>query len=229
MRFLVIEDEKRMALSIKKGLELNHYAVDICYDAESGLSAAVDSDYDFILIDRRLPNGQDGLDICKKIRDGGITTPIVIITAYGEVVHKVEGLKAGADDYLVKPFALDELYARIEAILRRPEEYKSSILTLDNLSLDVSSKEVKRGDIKINLSPKEYALLYYMLRHVDRVLSKDQLLSHVWNDESDILPSTIETYISSLRNKVDRKFKEYKPLIHTRWGFGYLLSEKDDV
>jgi DNA-binding response OmpR family regulator len=218
-----------MALSIKKGLELNNYAVDICYDAESGLSYASDSAYDFILIDRRLPDGKDGLDICRQLRATGVNTPVVIITAYGEVVHKVEGLRAGADDYLVKPFSLDELYARIEAILRRPADFKSNIIKLDNLTLDSSKKEVKRADKVIDLSPKEYALLYYMLHNVDRVLSKDQLLAHLWNDESEVLASTVESYISSLRKKIDKSFVEEKSLIHTRWGFGYLISERKNV
>lgn len=224
MRVLVVEDEKRMADSIKHGLELHRFAVDVYSDFESGLAAAPDPDYDIILLDRRLPDGHDGLEICRELRADNIKTPVIMLTAFGEVRDRVTGLMSGADDYIVKPFSLDELVARIQAILRRPHRFSGTILTVDDLSLDPGQHEVKRGKDAIRLTPKEYAIVFYMMQHHGQTLSKEQIVSHIWDEGADILAATVETHISSLRKKIDESYPKRPPLIHTVWGFGYKLG-----
>ncbi len=224
MRILVVEDEHKIAHAVKKGLELKGYAVDAVYDADSGLSYGLDADYDLIVLDRMLPGSIDGTTICRKLREEGINTPIIMLTARGTIGDKVEGLNSGADDYLVKPFSFDELNARVRALLRRPPVQMGSILTLDNLTMDTTTYEVRRGEAVIKLSSKEFALLEYLLHHPDRVITKDMIISHVWDETSDILPNTIEVYVGYLRNKIDRPFPKDKPLLHTLRGFGYKLS-----
>lgn len=223
MRILVIEDEHKIANSIKKGLEQESFAVDVAYDGSDGFDLAVTEDYDAIILDLLLPK-IDGVTICKKIREEKIQTPVLILTAKGELNDKVEGLNAGADDYLVKPFAFEELLARIRALTRRPKVSLDSVLIYDNLSLDTQNFQVKRGKTIINLSKKEFALLEYLLRHPETILSKEQIISHVWDYEADILPNTVEVYIGYLRNKIDKPFPNKKPLIQTIRGFGYKLG-----
>lgn len=223
MRILVVEDEHKIANSIKKGLEQENYAVDVTYDGESGYDIASSEDYDVILLDIMLP-GMDGLTICKKLREDNNHTPILILTAKGEIDDKVIGLNTGADDYLVKPFAFSELIARIKALSRRPKSSVSNILEINNLTIDTLNYVVKRANKLIKLSKKEYSLLEYLVRHKDKILSKDQIIQHVWNYESDILPNTVEVYIGYLRNKIDKPFTNYLPLIHTIRGFGYKVS-----
>lgn len=224
MRILVVEDEHKIANSIKKGLEQEAFAVDVAYDGEYGYDLAATEDYDVIILDLMLPK-LSGLDVCRQLRREGIHTPILILTAKGQIQEKVEGLNAGADDYLVKPFSFAELLARVRALARRPKDILQTVLEYKDLSLDTVSFEVKRAGKKIKLSKKEFALLEYLLRNQGKVVSKDQIISHVWDFDADILPNTVEAFIGSLRKKIDRPFKSKPPLIHTVRGFGYRLGE----
>ncbi len=222
MRVLLIEDEHKIARAIKQGLNQEKYAVDVEYDADSGLGAALSETYDVMIIDRMLPGSMEGLDICREIRKAKVHTPIILLTAKDQVRDRVEGLNAGADDYLVKPFSFEELLARIRALLRRPKEAQTNILKIEDLSLDTVTYEVKRDGKPILLSAKEFALLEYMMRNSGRVLSKDNIISHVWDFDADILPNTVEVYMGYLRNKIDKPFK--RSLIHTMRGFGYKVG-----
>jgi DNA-binding response OmpR family regulator len=223
MRVLVIEDEHKIANAIKQGLAQEKFAVDVEYDGDGGLGAALSEPYDLMVIDRMLPGSVEGLDICRQVRDKGIHTPIIFLTAKDQIRDRVAGLDAGADDYLVKPFSFEELLARIRALLRRPQETTGTVLTVGNLSLDTVSYDVKRDGQSIRLSTKEFALLEYLMRNAGRVLNKDNIIAHVWDFDADILPNTVEVYIGYLRNKVDKPFK--KPgLIQTLRGFGYKLE-----
>lgn len=225
MKILVVEDEHKIANLIKQGLEQEHHVTDVSYDGINGYDLAVSESYDVIILDRLLP-GMDGLNICKKLREQENHTPILILTAKKQIEDKVEGLNSGADDYLTKPFAFEELLARIKALSRRPKKTLENLLKVGNLTLDVNSYEVKRGGKKINLSSKEFALLEYLMKHENKTLKKDQIISHVWNYDTDILPNTVEVFIGYLRNKIDRPFKNEKSLLHTIRGFGYKIGEE---
>jgi DNA-binding response OmpR family regulator len=224
MKILVVEDEHKIANSIKKGLEQEAFAVDVAYDGDEGYDLAAAENYDVIILDLMLP-GMDGIEICRKLRAEKIHTPILILTARGQLDDKVEGLNSGADDYLTKPFAFEELLARVRALLRRPKNSTGVILKLEDLSMDTLSFEVKRAGKTIQLSSKEFALLEYLLRHPNQTLSKDQVINHVWNYDADILPNTVEVYIGYLRNKIDKPFSKSPILIHTVRGFGYKLGK----
>lgn len=224
MRILVIEDEVKIAAAVKKGLELKGFAVDMAHDGDSGIAYARDPDYDVIVLDRMLPGSMDGVELCQALRKEGIHTPVLMLTARGTIGDKVEGLNSGADDYLVKPFSFDELTARVRALLRRPAQQVGTQLKVGDLTLDTNSYEVKRSGHKIKLSQKEFSLLEYFMHHPNQVITKDMIISHVWDEEADILPNTIEVYIGYLRNKIDRPFKDAKPLLETQRGFGYKLS-----
>lgn len=219
---MIIEDEQKIANAIRRGLEQENYAVDVEYDADAGLGAALHESYDVMVIDRMLPGSMEGLDICREVRQAEIQTPILLLTAKDLVKDRVKGLNSGADDYLVKPFSFEELLARIRALLRRPKTTSGTVLKIGNLSLDPVSFEVKRGARKLSLSAKEFALLEYMMRNPGRVLTKENIISHVWDFDADILPNTVEVYIGYLRNKIDKPFD--KPLIHTQRGFGYIIG-----
>jgi len=227
MKVLVVEDEHKIANSIKKGLEQELFTVDVAYNGNDGFDLAATEDYDVIVLDLMLPD-MDGLEICRKLRqEENVHTPILILTAKGQLSDKVEGLTAGADDYLVKPFAFIELLARIKALSRRPKQTLQTVLKIADLSLDTLNYEVKRGDKKIKLSKQEFVLLEYLLRHQGKVLSKEQIINSLWSYESDILPNTIEVYIGYLRKKIDQPFPRSPKLIHTVRGFGYKLSNKN--
>jgi len=227
MRILIVEDEHKIANSIKKGLEQESYAVDVTYDGEQGFDLATTEDYDVIILDLMLPK-IDGMKICQRLRkEENIHTPILILTAKGQLNDKVNGLNAGADDYLVKPFAFAELLARIKALIRRPQNSLSSILEAENLTLNTLTFEVKRAGKQIKLSKKEYALLEYLLRHKNKILTKEQIINHVWDYDASVLPNTVEVYIGYLRNKIDKPFKNRKPLIQTVRGFGYKIGDKE--
>lgn len=219
MRILIVEDEHKIANALKRGLEQESYAVDVEYDGEDGLQAALNEDYDLLILDRMLP-GVEGMEICRRVREKNIHCPIIMLTAKDQIKDRVAGLNSGADDYLIKPFAFEELLARIKALLRRPQDNLGTVLKSDNLTLDTVNYEVKRDKKPIALSSKEYALLYYLLRNQNRVLSKDTIISHVWDFDADVLPNTVEVYMGYLRNKIDKPFKGPK-LIHTIRGFGY--------
>lgn len=225
MRILVVEDEHKIANSIKHGLEIESFAVDVSYDGLEGYDLASAEEYDVIILDLLLPN-LSGLEICKKLRSSGIHTPILMLTAKGEIEDKITGFNAGADDYLTKPFAFVELLARLKALTRRPKDSLGTTLKFADLSLNTQSFEVYRGDKEISLSRKEYALLEFLLRHPKKILTKEQIINNVWNYESDILPNTVEVYIGYLREKIDKAFQDKKPLIKTIRGFGYRLDEK---
>lgn len=223
MRILVIEDEQKIAGAIKQGLVQEKFAVDVETDGDSGLGAALNEPYDVMIIDLMLPGSVDGLEICQTLRQQGVQTPILILTAKGQIRDRVAGLDSGADDYLIKPFSFDELLARVRALLRRPPETKGDILNVGDLSLNIRSYEVKRDGQNIGLSAKEFALLEYLMRHPGQVLSKDSIIGHVWDFDADILPNTVEVYMGYLRNKIDKPFKR-PPLIHTVRGFGYKVE-----
>ncbi len=225
MRILVIEDEHRISASIKKGLEQEKYAVDVAYDGQDGFDLASDGIYDLILLDLMLPK-MDGIQVCRQLRQKNIHTPILMLTAKSQIEDKVAGLDQGADDYLTKPFSFEELLARIRALTRRPHNALSSILQVDDLSLDTTTYEAKRSGQPIALSSKEYSLLEYLIRQQDRIVSKEEIIDHVWSYDADILPNTVEVFIKNLRQKIDHPFPNSQKLIHTVRGFGYKLSAK---
>lgn len=222
MRILIIEDEHKIANALKKALTQESYAVDVSYDGDDGYAMATTEPYDLAIIDRMIPGEYNGLDIVKEMRQNKIHTPVLLLTALGSVTDRTTGLDSGADDYLVKPFALEELLARVRALLRRPKNQTNTVLTAGDLSLDTITFEVKRGDSIIQLTSKEFALLEYLLRNQGRPLSKETIITHVWDYNADILPNTVEVYIKYLRAKVDQPFAQ--PLIHTVRGFGYKLQ-----
>lgn len=223
MKVLVIEDEHKIAQSIKRGLESENFIVDIAFDGTTGLDLAVAEEYDVIILDRLLP-GVDGITIAKNLRKNSNHTPILMLTAKGQIEDRVEGLNSGADDYLSKPFAFSELVARIRALIRRPKEFKNPILTIGDLTLHTQTYEVKRSGISINLTSKEYSLLEYLMRNKEKIITKDQIINHVWSYDDDVLPNTVEVWILHLRKKIDKAFPHNKPLIHTVRGFGYKLA-----
>lgn len=223
MKILLVEDEPKIAGAIKRGLKTEGYHAEICMDGDSGLSAALYDNYDLIILDRMLP-GVDGLTITKQIREKNIKTPILILTAKGQIRDRVDGLNAGADDYLVKPFSFEELLARIRALLRRPAECENNILRISDLTLDTVTFNVQRAKKRIKLTKTEFSLLEYLMRNKNKTINKDTLISHVWDFDADILPNTVEAYIGSLRRKIDQPFKTSKPLLHTYRGFGYKLG-----
>lgn len=224
MRILIIEDEHKIANALKKGLEQESYAVDVCYDAEEGFGMIAVHQYDLIVLDRMLPGGYDGLQVLRAIRDRKMHMPVIFLTAKDQIEDRVEGLNAGADDYLVKPFAFEELLARVRALLRRPTDTVGHLLEFQDLSLDSVKFEVRRGDQMINLTTKEFALLEYLMRHPNRILSKEAIINHVWNYDADVLPNTVEVYMGYLRSKIDKPFPGPK-LIRTRHGFGYIFGD----
>jgi two-component system, OmpR family, response regulator len=224
MRVLVIEDEHKIARALKKALEQESYAVDVAYDGDDGYAMATTEPYDVAIIDRMLPGSYDGVAIVTAMRKEKIHTPVLLLTALGGVHDRTTGLDSGADDYLVKPFALEELLARVRALLRRPAKTESTVLTAGDLSLDTVTYEVARAGKPIQLTSKEFALLEYLLRNQNRPISKEIIISHVWDYDANILPNTVEVYIRYLRAKVDQPFKT--SLIHTVRGFGYKLAAK---
>lgn len=223
MRVLLIEDEHKIARALKKALEQESYAVDVAYDGDEGHAMATTEPYDVAIIDRMLPGEYDGIGIIKAMRSAKIHTPVLILTAIGSVKDRTDGLDSGADDYMIKPFALEELLARVRALLRRPKEQQATVLSAGDLTLNTVTYEVKRGDTAIQLTGKEFALLEYLLRNQGRPLPKELIIAHVWDYDADILPNTVEVYIKYLRAKIDQPFP--KPLIHTVRGFGYKLQD----
>lgn len=218
MRILVIEDEHRIAAAIKKGLEQERYSVDAVYDGEEGYDMAVAEEYDLIVLDLMLPK-IDGITLCRKLRDENVHTPVLMLTARGQVAEKVEGLNAGADDYLVKPFAFAELVARVRALSRRPSEYTDSVVKVEDISLDTIHFTVERSGKPITLTRKEFTLLEYLVRNAEHVVTKNSIISHVWNYDADVLDNTVEVYIRTLRRKLGSP-----DIIQTVRGFGYKLS-----
>lgn len=223
MRILVVEDEKKVASFIKKGLEEEYYSVDVAFDGKEGLKLALSEEYDLIVLDLMLPF-KDGLTILKEIRDEKIFTPVLILTARDTIQDKVTGLDSGADDYLAKPFSFEELLARIRALLRRNSIDKNNILKAGDLKLDTQAHKAFRNDIEIPLTQKEYAILEYLMRNKNRVISRTKLSEHIYEFHFDPETNVIDVYINKLRNKIDKGFD--KQIIHTVRGVGYLI--KDD-
>ncbi|MEM6997374.1 MAG: response regulator transcription factor [Patescibacteria group bacterium] len=225
MRILIVEDERKIANAIKKGLEQESYAVDAVYDGDDGYAYATTEEYDLIILDRMMPGDYDGTGILKALREQDIKTPVLFLTAKDTVSDRVDGLDAGADDYLVKPFAFEELLARVRALLRRPNETLQSELSYEHLSLDTESFTALVGEQTVELTQKEFALLEYFIRNPGRVMSKDHIIQHVWDYDADILPNTVEAYVGYLRNKIDKPFKHLPDLIKTKRGFGYVFGQ----
>lgn len=218
MRVLIVEDEHKIANSIRQGLEQENYAVDVAYDGVTGLDLATSEEFDIIILDRLLPE-IEGVEIAKQVRLKNIHTPILMLTAKGQISDRVEGLNSGADDYLTKPFAFLELLARIRALSRRPEKTLNNKLTVSDLTLDVNKFEVKRKSKEIELSKKEFSLLEYLMKHKGQIIKKDQIMNHVWDYDSDILPNSVEVYVKHLRDKLGKP-----ELIKTVRGFGYRIG-----
>jgi DNA-binding response OmpR family regulator len=225
MKILIIEDEVKIAKALKRGLEQESFAVDIEFEGESGLAAAQAGEYDLFIFDRMLPGPYDGVDIVEILRKQKNITPIIFLTAKDAVHERVTGLNAGADDYLIKPFAFEELLARVHALLRRPTEELHDTLQYEDLILEPHTRTATRSNTQIELTAKEYSLLEYLMRHKESIVSKESLIEHVWDFDADILPNTVEVYIGYLRAKIERPFGG-KKLIHTRRGFGYMLGTK---
>lgn len=221
MRILVVEDQKKVASFIKKGLEEETYSVDVANDGQSGLDYAGASEYDLIILDVMLP-GKDGISVCRQLRGEGVQTPVLMLTARDMVDDKVKGFDAGADDYLTKPFAFAELLARVRALLRRGTAGASSILEVDDLKVDLLKHEVTRQNKKIELTNKEFALLEYLVRNTGSVLTRTMIAEHVWDLSFDSESNVIDVYMNHLRKKIDGR-SEHK-LIHTVRGRGYVLK-----
>ena len=222
MRILIIEDQEKLARSIKKGLEQKGYAVDMLHDGESGIRRLEHShqDYDLVILDIMLP-GIHGIDVCKSARKIGITLPIIMLTAKDTLENKVEGLDAGADDYLVKPFAFEELIARIRALLRRPTEVLDPILTVGPITMDTNRNKVTKNGTDVMLSAKEFAILEQFMRHPNEILSREKIISHVWDFASDSFSNIVDAQIKNLRRKLQNKNEKFIETIH---GVGYRFS-----
>jgi two component transcriptional regulator, winged helix family protein len=223
MRILVVEDERKIARALALALKNEKYAVDICFDGTEAFAMATAIDYDLIILDRMIPGDYDGITLTKKLRNLENKTPILLLTALSSVQDKTHGLDSGADDYLTKPFALDELLARVRALLRRPKTIAENTLKVADLSLDPILHTVKRSNSAIELTNKEFSLLEYLMRNKNRPVSKEQIIEHVWDFDADVLPNNIEVYISYLREKIDKPFD--KKLIQTVRGVGYKIDE----
>jgi DNA-binding response OmpR family regulator len=224
MRLLLIEDEEDAALMIAKGLRQESHAVDVANDGQSGVQKALAHLYDLIILDIRLPI-KDGWTVCRELRESGLQSPILMLTAGGAYEDRVKGLDLGADDYLVKPFDLNELLARVRALLRRKPLLQDPVMRVDTLEIDTRSRTVRRAGRFIRLTAKEYALLECLARDADTLLGRETISERVWNESYDPFSNLIEEYIKRLRKKIDAEGQ--KPLIHARRGEGYILTAKE--
>ena len=222
MRILLVEDEVRMAGFIEKGLRESAYAVDVARDGEDALYRASINDYDAFILDVMLPS-VDGIEVCRRLRSEGNNAPVLMLTARDATDDKIAGLDAGADDYLTKPFAFDELLARVRALLRRSGEVRPNNITIADLVIDTAAHRVTRGGSDIALTAKEYALLEYLAREQGKVVGRAEIAEHVWDESFDAFSNLIEVYIKRLRKKMDDGFS--RQLIHTRRGAGYILDD----
>lgn len=223
MRLLIAEDEKNLNQILAHQLSDSGYTVDACFDGEEALSHIEMTDYDGVILDIMMPR-TDGLTVLKTMRACGIDTPVLFLTARSSISDRVEGLDLGADDYLTKPFAFEELLARIRVLVRKKSGNKTSVYALADLTVNVQSREVIRGNTKISLSSKEFAILEYMIMNKNIVLSRDTLEQHIWNYNYEGSSNMVDVYIRYLRKKVDEPFE--KKLIHTVRGAGYVLKEE---
>ena len=223
MRLLIVEDEVKIARALSKVFTSEGYAVDIEHDSTAGYAMASTEPYDGLIIDRMLPGEyDDGVAMLQALRKAGISTPALLLTALGETEQKTEGLDAGADEYVTKPFAVDELLARVRALLRRPQQQQSNILKAKSIKLDTINRTASLRNKPLELTVKEFALLEYLMRSAGRVVSKEQIIAHVWNFDADILPNTVEVYIKYLRNKIDKAGGP--SIIKTVRGVGYTIE-----
>lgn len=221
MRILLVEDEASIAKFIEQGLSERGYAVDVAMDGEEGLDYAVSAEYDAVVLDIMLPK-RNGLDLMRELRRQGQKAPVLMLTAKDTLDDRVRGLDAGADDYLVKPFAFPELLARLRAIMRRPPLQMGTVLQIGDLAMDTARHEVRRADELIQLSPREYAVLEYLMRHPEQVLTRTQIGEHVWNFDFFNESNVVDVYMGYLRRKIDKGAEQ--KLIHTIRGVGYRLS-----
>lgn len=227
MEILIVEDEKKIADSLKKGLGELSYEVNVAYDGTMGEKMFEQQKYDLVILDINLP-GINGIELCKIIRQKNKSVPVLMLTTFGSVPDKVEGFDAGADDYMVKPFSFDELIVRIRALLRRSQQENlpvGNLLQLADLEMNLDTKQVTRSGMVIPLTAKEFLLLEYLLRNKRRVVSRADIGEHVWNIDFDTNTNTIDVYINYLRKKIDKNFDP--KLIHTQVGFGYIMKEHD--
>jgi heavy metal response regulator len=224
MHILIVEDEKKVASFIQRGLQAEHYSVDVAFDGDTGLTQLFDGEYDLAIFDVMLPK-RDGLAMVQEVRKRGMHLPILLLTARDTLADKVAGLDQGADDYLTKPFAFEELLARVRALLRRGASTQPALLVLADLSLDPVSRQVTRAGKKVDLTAKEFALLEFFLRNPGRVLSRALIAQHVWGVDFDTFTNVIDVYVKYLRKKIDAEFEP--KLIHTIRGAGYVLRESE--
>jgi two-component system copper resistance phosphate regulon response regulator CusR len=225
MRLLVVEDEPAAAALLAKGLREQAYVVDIAADGPAAIDHAVINEYDLIILDVLLP-GMDGLEVCRRLRERHVATPILMLTARGGVDQRIEGLDAGADDYLPRPFHFPELLARVRALLRRGPALGPSVLRVSDLTVDTRTRQVSRGGQPIQLTTKEYTLLAYLMRRQGQVVTRSDISEHVWDENFDPTSNVIDVYVQRLRRKVDDQHE--KKLIHTRRGAGYVLAAEAD-
>lgn len=221
MRILIVEDNQKLADYIKKALEQKSYSVDCIYDGESGEKRAVFGEYDLLILDIMLPK-KDGIEVCKSLREKNINLPIIMLTAKGELDDRVEGLDGGADDYLVKPFELQELLARIRALLRRPKEKIAEILNAQDIIIDNATHTVKKADKELKLTLKEFAVLEYLIRNKGQLVNREQILDHCWDFAFDSFSNIVDVYIKQLRRKLNDKNGKY---IKTIREMGYQFQE----
>jgi two-component system OmpR family response regulator len=221
MKILVVEDDRTVGQYVKRGLEEQRYHADLVEDGMEGLRLASGGRYDLIVLDLRLPE-MNGLEVLRTLRDRGNTTPVLVLTAQDAVDFKVQALRSGADDYVTKPFAFEELLARVEALGRRPKEIRSPVLRVGDLELDGETREVKRGGERIELTPKEYTVLEYLMRHAGRVMSRTLITEYAWDYHFDPGTNIVDVVINRLRKKVDTGHAH--KLVHTVRGVGYVVK-----
>jgi DNA-binding response OmpR family regulator len=224
VRLLLIEDHKPLVRALKQGLEEEGFAVDVAYDGEEGGYKAQTADYDVIILDLMLPK-EDGLSLLQRWRKAGMKAHVLVLTARGGIEDKVRGLDLGADDYLTKPFELEELLARLRALVRRGHEVKNPILKVHDLEIDTAARTVKRNGKSIHLTPREYALLQFLAFHRGKVVSRSMIWEHLYDEHDENTSNVVDVYIRYLRNKIDKDYDP--PLILTRWGEGYMLRGED--
>jgi len=220
VRLLLIEDHKPLVRALKKGLEEEGFAVDVAYDGEEGDYKGRSAQYDVVILDLMLPK-EDGLSLLQRWRRQGVKTHVLVLTARGTIEDKVRGLNLGADDYLTKPFQLDELLARLRALVRREHQVKDPVLRVCDLEIDTAARSVKRGGRPIHLTPREFALLQFLAYHRGKVVSRSMIWDHLYDETDETTSNVVDVYIRYLRNKIDKDFSP--PLILTRWGEGYMM------
>jgi DNA-binding response OmpR family regulator len=225
VRVLLIEDHKPLVRALKQGLEEEGFAVDVAYDGEEGGYKAQTADYDIIILDIMLPK-EDGLSLLQRWRKAGMKSHVLVLTARGGIEDKVRGLDLGADDYLTKPFELEELLARLRALVRRGHQVKSPVLKIEDLEIDTAARSVKRGGKAIHLTPREYALLQFLAFHRGKVVSRSMIWEHLYDEHDENTSNVVDVYIRYLRNKIDKDHDP--PLILTRWGEGYMMRGEDE-